>query len=274
MRARVAALTLLPALLVLQGCGGSESDLEKSLRNSINEQSTADVQFVACPKNVKTGQTFKCKAVVPVDVTQLDDNGNLRWQITNLSGKPPGATGVSGPTLGTSGLTGATGATAPTGPSFPVGASGTSSPAGDEGIRLVQFRNRAAGYSILQVSGWRKAGTGDSVTFSALTNARSVTINKGKSGKPTPAGLEKEVSATPNLVNKSKAKVERVGGQSAVTITYTQRQSNGAKTFVRRYIYWRSGSRVSLYISSPANTAQVPNYVKRMKRIANSFRWR
>jgi hypothetical protein len=279
MRAKAAALALVPTLLFLQGCGSSESDLEKTLRKSIDKQSTADVQFVTCPKNVQTGQTFHCKAVVPVDVTQLDQNGNIRWQITNLSGKPPGATGPSGPTFGGTGLTGATGTTgvtAATGPTFPPGASGatgTTSAGGETGIRLVTFRNRAAGYSILRAADWNKSGRGDSVTFSA-PNGRAATINLGKTGKPTPAGLDKEIRTIKGVTNPSKAKSEKVGGQTAVTATYTQRPSKGKRIFVRRYVFWRGGKRASLYISSPVDKAQIPTFVSRVRQIADSFRWR
>jgi hypothetical protein len=277
MRARVVALALVPAILALQGCG-SESDLEKSLRKSINAQSTADVQFVACPKNVTTGQTFHCKAVVPVDVTQLDQNGNLRWQITNLSGNPPGATGASapiGPTLGTSGVigpTGTTGATVPGGPTFPTGATGGKG-AGKEGkIKLVPFRNTQAGFVVSHPSNWTQTGSGSAVNFSA-PNGRfeSLTSNKLPT-MPTAAGVTNALKADKSISGESAVTKVKIGPTTALMATYTQKTGKG-NYFVRRYVFWQKGTHVVLVIGSPPNSAQVPNFVRRAQDIANSFRW-
>jgi hypothetical protein len=275
MRARVAAIAVLPAMLVLQGCG-SESDLEKSVRKSIDKGTTAaDVQFVACPKNVKTGQTFKCKAVIPVDVTQLDDNGNLRWQITNLSGKP-GATGVTGPSLGATGVTAATGATGasgltgPTrGPSFPGGATGAK---GSE-KRFVTFRNTAEGYSIRYPFIWNKTGSGAAVRLIAVSPGRFANINSTEANKKmTPASLQKEMRSSQGVSDVGKASRTTIGRAQAVTITYIQR-SGKFDLFMRRYVFVQNKKRVTLDIGSPKKSAQAPGFVQRAKKIANSFRW-
>jgi hypothetical protein len=277
-RAAIFPLVLLVPI-VAAGCGSSDSDLEKSLRKGISAQSTGDVQFVECPgaQNVKTGQTFHCKALIPVDVTQLDDNGNLRWQITNLSGKP-GATGASGPTFGVTGpigVTGPTGVTGASGPSFPVGATGTTSTGatgpGKAAQPFVLFRNRGEGYSIRYPSLWKKSGSGASVVFIGF-NGRNAVVNTAKLGKPTPAGLDKETKANKNLVTSEKARSVKIGGQLAVTVTYTQRQSNGTNVVVRHYVYWRAGKRVSLYISTGA-TNQDAGFTSKIHRMASSFRW-
>jgi hypothetical protein len=275
MRAIAAALVLLPALLVLQACGGSESDLEKSLRKSIDEQTTAaDVQFVACPKNVKTGQTFKCKAVIPVDVTQLDQNGNIRWQITNLSGKPPGASGPTGPGLGTSGLgaTGITGATGASGPTFPLGTSGATGAVEGGKVRLVSFRNRRGGYVIKRPFGWEQANAGTVVKFSAPTGRFENIGTSSEGSAPKPSDVKKELSGQKDISEQSAVTRTKVGPISALTITYTQRF--GKKPFViRRYVYWRNGKRVTLSIGSPKENAQAPNFAKRVQDIAKSFRF-
>lgn len=279
MRARTAALALLPALLVLQACGGSESDLEKSLRKSIAEQSTGDVEFVACPKNVKTGQTFKCKAVVPVDVTQVDNNGNLRWQITNLSGKPPGATGATGTTLGPTGLTGATGASGASGPTFPVGASGASGATGAttgakaELNSLKSFRNRSGGYKISLPADWQKTGSGASVRFSSSLTGRSASLSSGKSpAEPTASTLAKELRANPNIVEQGKVTTVPIGGTSALTVTYTQRAGK-QRIVIRRYVFWRKKRRVTVDLDSAKAIAQKPEWVERVQLISDSFRW-
>jgi hypothetical protein len=269
-------LALLPAVLALQACGGSESDLEKSLRKSINAQSTADVQFVACPKNVTTGQTFKCKAVVPVDVTQLDQNGNLRWQITNLSGKPPGATGPTGPTFGTSGLSGPTGlpgATGPSGPSFPLGATGaTSKGGGDEG-RLVAFRNRRAGYLIQHPVNWKKAGSGSTVKFTGPKSGRFLNVGSGSAPtEPTPAGVKKELRAQKDVSDVGEVTSVKLGQNRALTVTYTQRIAS-KRYSITRYIFTKKKQRVVVVIGSPEKTATVPAFAARVTRIASSFRW-
>jgi hypothetical protein len=231
---------------------------------------------------VTTGQTFHCKAVVPVDVTQLDQNGNLRWQITNLSGNAPGATGATGvsapigPTLGTSGLTGVTGASGARGPTFPVGASGPTSPSGQnpksEG-RFKAFRNTGEGYSISFPGGWIKSGNGPTVQFNAPLGDRFASIGTVKQPTaPTAKGLKEGLQASKGVTNPSGATRVKVGGTSAFLITYTQ-QSGKFTFFIRRYVFWRKGKGVTLNIGAPPKNAQVPNFQRNITRIANSFRW-
>jgi hypothetical protein len=274
MKAKAAALALLPAILVLQACGGSESDLEKSLRKGIGNQSTADVQFVACPKNVTTGQTFKCKAVIPVDVTQLDQNGNLRWQITNLSGKPPGATGPSFGASGLTGPTGVTGVTGASGPTFPVGVSGATSAGSAEGkLTFVTLRNKAQGYSIRYPKGWAKADNGTVVTLNSPIQGRYAAINATKDPfKLTTAGLQKELNASVGLIKKGKFTQTTVAGNVAFTVTY-ERRSGKLRLLIRRYVFWRKKKRVTLDIGSPVASATVPNFTRNVAKIANSFSW-
>jgi hypothetical protein len=261
---------MLPLFALLAGCGDSESDLEKSVRKSIDKQTTADVQFVACPKNVKTGQTFKCKAVIPVDVTQVDQNGNLRWQITNLSGKPPGATGATGVT-GATGATGTTGATGATGGLPPLGGTGANGATGATGASLKLVRDRREGYSIRVPNDWTKTGGGSNVKFSGPADRFANVGTSSASRRPTTTSLSRELRAAKEVSRPSGVTSTKVGRYTALTATYTQRR--GKKLFIRRYVFWRNRKRVMLDIASPANTAQDSGFVQTATRIANSFRW-
>ena len=108
MRSRFTAATFLTTLL-LAGCGGDvdKDKAQDQIAKGIESQAKADVKYVKCPGGVKAekGATFQCEALIPVNVTQIDENGNIRWQITSFTGPPAGTTG----TTGTTGATGATG---------------------------------------------------------------------------------------------------------------------------------------------------------------------
>jgi hypothetical protein len=267
MRARGAALVLLLAALAVGGCGSSESDLEKSLRKSIDEQTTAaDVQFVACPKNVTTGQTFKCKAVIPVDVTQVDDNGNLRWQITNLSGRPGGATGATGPSRGTTGLPGPGAVTGTTGPAFPLGTTGTTSPAA--GGKFKTFTNRAQGYKIDYPASFKRRGTGKDVNFGGAGGA-FIHVYVGRWTKPRASDIKRELRTNKQIASFGSVTPQQVGGVSGFFVQITWRKP---PLKVKRYIAGRGGKRVNLDVSAPPKTAAGATFQSQAARIADSFR--
>src|SRR4051794_7325512 len=151
----------LAAPLIVAGCGGGDVDTskaEKEIKNGISSKTGSDVQYVKCPDsvNAKKGAQFHCTALVPVTVTQQNDNGRIRWQIASLSGQPlgAGATGASGP----SGASGSTTASGTGTPASPSSTSATPAGGGKYG-RFVTFTNRALGYSIRHPSLWKKVGS-------------------------------------------------------------------------------------------------------------------
>ncbi|MCB0918547.1 MAG: DUF4333 domain-containing protein [Actinobacteria bacterium] len=99
------------ALLALTGCSFSVSSggidtqkVEDEITTGLKEQANVTVTTV-CPDNVplKAGDTFTCTATttdgeaIDVTVTQQDDQGNVRWEVTG-SGETasPSATATSG----------------------------------------------------------------------------------------------------------------------------------------------------------------------------------
>jgi hypothetical protein len=279
MRPRFAFLALATAsLLLLAGCS-EDSDTERALRKSVAAQTGTDVQFVECPtaENVKTGQTFRCKALVAVEVTQTDSNGDLRWQITSLSG-PPGVTTLTGPT-GTTGVTGTTGTTGVTGgagvaaPASPLGTTGAAGSGGKSGVGgFVTFRNRLEGYTIRMPASWKRKGTGAIVSFTGLGGGYAG-VSSAKSEQLQPADLEKELRADKEVVKRGKASLVRIGGATAITLTYTKSSSTG-RLVIRRSAFFRGGKRVTLDIGAPEASAKSPAFVSRVNRIRDSFRWR
>jgi hypothetical protein len=89
------------AAVPLAGCGSSklntdkaETEIEKGLKNQLNLPSV-DVQ---CPNEVeiKAGSKFQCPVTAgkekgTIEVTQQDDQGNIRWQLKQQSVKPSGS---------------------------------------------------------------------------------------------------------------------------------------------------------------------------------------
>ena len=91
MRRPLAAACLLAAALA-GGCGTEKLDIEdaeKTIGTRLGEQTGAKV-LVDCPNEVeiRRGDTFDCRATAPgrkpatVRVTQLDDEGKVRWVVT------------------------------------------------------------------------------------------------------------------------------------------------------------------------------------------------
>jgi Domain of unknown function (DUF4333) len=89
-RRATAAACLLAAVLA-GGCGTKKLDIEdaeKTIGARLGEQSGAKV-LVDCPNDVeiKRGDTFDCRATAQgtrpatVRVTQLDDEGKVRWVV-------------------------------------------------------------------------------------------------------------------------------------------------------------------------------------------------
>ena len=76
--------------VALAGCGSQELDTaeaERTIADRLGKQAGTKVT-VACPDDVeiKKGDTFNCRArarndTAEVKVTQLDDEGNVRWEV-------------------------------------------------------------------------------------------------------------------------------------------------------------------------------------------------
>jgi hypothetical protein len=76
--------------LGLAACGSQQLDTaeaERTIADRLGEQAGTKVR-VECPDDVelKKGDTFNCEAkarrdTAKVKVTQLDDEGNVRWQV-------------------------------------------------------------------------------------------------------------------------------------------------------------------------------------------------
>ena len=135
MRSKLTAAVLTSVLLA--GCGGDvdKDKAQEQIKNGIQSQAKADVKYVKCPGGVKAekGATFQCEALIPVNVTQVDENGNMRWQITSFSGPPSGTTGATG-------ATGLAGVTPPGGATGGGAAGGATGAAGGGAVRQLAVR--------------------------------------------------------------------------------------------------------------------------------------
>jgi NAD(P)H-hydrate repair Nnr-like enzyme with NAD(P)H-hydrate epimerase domain len=90
-RLSVACVTAAAALV---GCGTQQLDTEeaeKTIGDRLGQQAKTKVT-VDCPDDVelKKGDTFDCNAKSRTDqakvkVTQLDDEGNVRWEVRGAS---------------------------------------------------------------------------------------------------------------------------------------------------------------------------------------------
>jgi hypothetical protein len=84
------SLACATAALALAACGTQKLDTEeaeKTIANRLGEQAKTKVA-INCPDDVeiKKGDTFTCDAKAKNDnakvkVTQLDDEGNVRWEV-------------------------------------------------------------------------------------------------------------------------------------------------------------------------------------------------
>jgi len=90
---RAAAAACLLAAALAGGCGTQKLDVEdaeKTIAKQLGEESGGTV-LVDCPDEVeiKRGDTFNCRATARgkkaarVRVTQLDDEGRVRWVVTD-----------------------------------------------------------------------------------------------------------------------------------------------------------------------------------------------
>jgi predicted component of type VI protein secretion system len=84
------SLACVIAAVALAACGAQQLDTaeaEKTIANRLGEQAGTKVT-INCPDDVeiKKGDTFNCEAkarkdTAKVKVTQLDDEGNVRWEV-------------------------------------------------------------------------------------------------------------------------------------------------------------------------------------------------
>ena len=84
------SLAIASAAVALGACGAQQLDTaeaEKTIGNRLGEQAGTKVT-IDCPDDVeiKKGDTFECEAKARKDrakvkVTQLDDEGNVRWKV-------------------------------------------------------------------------------------------------------------------------------------------------------------------------------------------------
>jgi hypothetical protein len=82
---------VLCAALTVAACGKRiEADsVERQIKTGIEQKTKAEVRSVECPEDrpVKKGDVFSCTVTLnngfkaPAQVTQVDDEGNLRWRI-------------------------------------------------------------------------------------------------------------------------------------------------------------------------------------------------
>ena len=95
MRGRGLGTTLLAsAVLLLGGCTPQidTAELEQQIRDELSSQTGVAPTSVDCPNDVaaESGGTFQCTAmaddgsIATITVTQTDDQGNVRWEVTTV----------------------------------------------------------------------------------------------------------------------------------------------------------------------------------------------
>ena len=283
MRVRLTAVAVLA--LTLPGCGGDvDADkAEEQIKNGITAQTKADVKYVKCPEgvNAQKGGTFKCEALIPVNVTQVDENGKVRWQITSFSGPPAGTTGGTGPT----GAAGATGATAPGGPL--AGTPGAPGPGGTTGPRqgaggaqkddprFETYTNRSQGYSIAHPILWKRVGSGRDVRFPFPNGTRYIHVIVQPIGVlPTPSQLRTTLRQQTGVKKVLEVKRDTVKGQPVAFARYTfQGQGAPVEQVVQQYIFKRGKKRALVELGAHARLADNPPLKKKFSRAIRSFRW-
>jgi hypothetical protein len=268
-------------LLLVAGCGGDvDTDkAEKEIKNGLAAQTKGNVKYVKCPGGVRAqkGGTFQCEALIPVNVTQIDDNGNIRWQITSFVGPPAGATGATGPTspLGASGATGPTGALPGSRPGAPAG---PGAPADTN--RFVTFKNSSQGYSIARPVAWTQTGSGRDVNFAftgggILSRFAHVIVAKAP-GLPTVAELRKNLKTQQGVTKIESVSETKVNGVPAITATFTYTnpaapRKRGSVQVIRRYVFSRGGKRIVLELGATKALVNKPALKKKFDRILKSF---
>lgn len=273
MRSRLTAAVLTSVLLA--GCGGdvNKDKAQEQIKNGIQTQGKADVKYVKCPGGVKAekGATFQCEALIPVNVTQVDENGNIRWQITSFSGPPSGTTGV----------TGATGATGLAGVTPPGGASGGATGAAGGGPvadnpRFERYTNRSQGYSIVHPMLWKQVGSGRDVTFPFPPPGSRfihIVVQDGK-GLPTVAEVRKSLVSQTGVFRKvRKVRKDTVGDQPVVYAEYEFNTANVPRQFIRRYVFARGDKRALIELGAFKSLAKMKPLLKKFDRAIRSFRW-
>jgi Domain of unknown function (DUF4333) len=239
------------------GCGGGDVDSEKAekeIQKGLAAQTKGDVKYVKCPGGVdaKKGGTFRCEALIPVNVTQVDDNGNIRWQITSFVGPPAGATGATG----AAGVTGGAGATGGTGlagtPGQPGAGAGGGNAVADTNV-FKTYRNRSERYSISYPERWKPVGSGRDVNFSFTGEAAAVTrfvhvaTFPGQGSRlPTLKSVRSDLNKQNGVVSVKKTGRATVGnGIPAVTAEFVYRAGAGrtGTQVIRRYIVARNDKR-------------------------------
>jgi hypothetical protein len=274
MHLKLTAVLLSVAALLVAGCGGDvdKDKAQEQIKAGIAAQGKADVKYVKCPGgvNAEKGATFQCEALIPVNVTQVDDNGNIRWQITSFSGPPAGTTG-------TTGVTGATGATGLAGVPRPGGATGgTTGPAAGAGAddpRFERYTNRSQGYSILHPVLWKQSGKGRDVLFPFPNGTRFIhVVIQDAKGLPTIAEERKDlVSQTGIFRQVQKVKKDTVAGQPVIFAQY--KTTNAPRQIVKRYIFARGRKRALIELGVVEKLANKKPLQKKFDRSINSFRW-
>jgi uncharacterized protein DUF4333 len=274
MQPRLTSAVFLTALL-FGGCGGdvNKDKAQEQIKSGIASQAKADVKYVKCPGGVKAekGATFQCEALIPVNVTQIDENGNIRWQITSFSGPPSGTTGATGAT----GVTGAAGVTPPGG----AIAGGTTGPTGGGAVadnpRFERYTNRSQGYSILHPILWKRIGSGRDVNFPFPNGTRfiHVIIQDGK-GLPTVADVRKSLRPQPGVFRKAKkVTTDKVGGQPVIFAEYLVKLGNLKRQVIRRYVFARGDKRALIELGAHEKLANKKPLLKKFDRTIRSFRW-
>jgi hypothetical protein len=267
---------------LLAGCGGdvNKDKAQDQIASGIEAQTKADVKYVKCPGGVKAekGATFQCEALIPVNVTQVDKNGNVRWQITSFSGPPGGATGATG-AAGATGVAGGPqgGGAAPGGATGKAGGA-TGPAAGGGGVaddsRFVRYTNRAQGYSILHPVLWKMSGGGKDVLFPFPDGTRFIHIIVGAGGLPTIPEEKKELTSQTGIFREvKKVNKQTISGQPAVFAEYKYKAANSPKQVVRRYVFARGTKRVLIEFGAVAKIANKKPLLEKIDRCVRSFRF-
>jgi uncharacterized protein DUF4333 len=269
---------------LLAGCGGdvNKDKAQDQIASGIEAQTKADVKYVKCPGGVKAekGATFQCEALIPVNVTQVDENGHVRWQITSFSGPPGGATGAAG-AAGASGATGVAGgpqgggaatggATGKAGGAPGAAAGGTVA----DDSRFERYTNRSEGYSILHPVLWKSSGGGKDVLFPFPDGSRFIHVVVGSGGLPTVPEEKKEL-ASQTGINREVKKVSKqmISGQPAIFAEYEYKAANAPKQVVRRYVFARGTKRVLIEFGALEKLANKKPLLQKIDHSVRSFRF-
>jgi hypothetical protein len=252
---------------------------QDQLKAAIEARAKTGVQYVRCPGGVKAekGATFRCLALIPVNVTQVDDNGNLRWQITSFSGPPIGATGATGAT----GLAGATGATTPGIAGQPGAAGGQPGAAGArpgaqrDDPRFDRYTSRSEGYTISHPLLWKRSGADKDVTFAFPGGSRFIhLLIQPFPNLPTVSAMRKSLREQANVRAVQEVKRDRIDGEPVLYAQYLVKAPNARVALViKRYVFATKGKRALIEVAANQPLADNKPLVKKFDRAIRSFRW-